>query len=159
MNKSFNKVPFVVFQNNCSERHFDYMGSSGKFRVSCHDQGCHSNSCDVLNCPFYRDKIGEGKFKPFSFDEFQSICNKREFKKLFTEDSYYVTCMKQEGDQNRCNHRQCPVWNNLNTFLESKQEVLNEEEKEETMEMISVESYESSDCILSLRDLNSRLRK
>jgi len=38
----------------------------------------------------------------------------------------------------------------LNTFLESKQEVLNEEEKEETMEMISVESYESSDCILSL---------
>ncbi len=47
----------------------------------------------------------------------------------------------------------------LNTFLESKQEVLNEEEKEETMEMISVESYESSDCILSLRDLNSRLRK
>jgi hypothetical protein len=47
----------------------------------------------------------------------------------------------------------------LNTFLKSKQEVLNEEEKEETMEMISVESYESSDCILSLRDLNSRLRK
>jgi hypothetical protein len=51
MNISIKLIPFNVFQGNCCERRFKYMGKAGHFFVSCAlgSDMCNNRVCKVWN--------------------------------------------------------------------------------------------------------------
>jgi hypothetical protein len=159
--KSLRKVPFSVMQDICCERHFEYKGTAGRFDTSCHNQGCHDNRCDIEHCP-NMSMIGD--FKPVSFDQFQKFCKSRNFRSI-RDDIFYVSCKDQDkNSENRCNHRQCPVWNKRCFSLEENvrhvnSEVVRDSEVVREKTDISEISMPVIDHgIISLRQLNCALK-
>jgi hypothetical protein len=51
MNMSIKSIPFNVFQGNCCERRFKYMGKAGHFFVSCAlgSDMCNNRVCKIWN--------------------------------------------------------------------------------------------------------------
>jgi len=57
MSVSEKVVPFHVFQNHCDDRHFSYMGVSGKFFVTC-KKGY--DKCNFRVCPIWNSDQVQG---------------------------------------------------------------------------------------------------
>lgn len=153
--KSFKIVPFAVLQKNCCERHFTYMGRSGMFDVKCHEQGFTDNVCDIKHCPQMKMI---GNFNPISFDQFQNLCANRKFKPLKNE-GYFVTCSEQDSNENRCNFRQCPVWNKECFSVEEfeKKQIERQQEQENFEEYLNEISVTCKPPMLSMRELTAKM--
>jgi len=161
MSKSFKVVSFATLQRNCCERHFEYAGISGKFEVTCNKQGSDldCNKCDIRHCPKMKMI---GNFAPVSFDQFQGGCSNRKFKAL-KNDCFYVTCTEQTGSlENRCNNRQCPIWDKecktVEEFAVMRAEHDAKIEAEIERIVVKLEAVPTTQ-ILSLKDLNLRMKE
>jgi hypothetical protein len=51
-------VPFHVFQSHCDDRHFGYMGTPGKFYVSCKNRlASQPDKCNFRTCPVWNSDL------------------------------------------------------------------------------------------------------